>query len=94
MIQLVDDGYHILIFLNDVFNCKCLPLYNFKRFRNIFIFRHSIAVSIMMSQVCHNVHNVTHRVHTMVEQAQFNDMLRLLYNLGIMWDVPFHPYLD
>ena len=66
----------ILIFLNDVFNFKCLPLYNFKRFRNIFIFRHSMAVSIMMSQVCHNVHNVTHRVHTMLEHAQFNDRLR------------------
>ena len=43
---------------------------------NIFIIRHSIAVSIMMSQGCHNVHNVTHRVHTMLEQAQFNDKLR------------------
>ena len=66
----------ILLFLNDVFNFKCLPLYNFKRFQNIFICRHSIAVSIMMSQVCHNVHNVTHGVHTMLEQAQFNDRLR------------------
>ena len=48
----------------------------------------------MLSQGCHNVHNVTHRVHTMLEQAQFNDRLRWLYNLGITWDVPYHPYLD
>ena len=65
-----------LFLFNDVFNFKYLPLYNFKRFRNTFIFRHSIAVLIRMSKVCHNVHNVTHRVHTMLEQAQFNDMLR------------------
>ena len=84
----------LLIFLNAVFNFKCLPLYNFKRFQNIFIFRNYIAVSIIMSQVCHNVQNVTHMVHIMLEQAQFNDRLRWLYNLGIVKDVPYHPYLD
>ena len=40
------------------------------------IFRHSIAVSIMMSQVGHNVHNVTPRLLIMVEKAQFIDTVR------------------
>ena len=31
--------------------------------------------SIVMSQVGHNVHNVTHRMHIMVEKAQFSDIV-------------------
>ena len=41
----------------------------------------------MMSQVGHNVHNVTPRLLIMVEKAQLIDIVRLLCNLGIMWDV-------
>ena len=39
---------------------------------------HAAKLVVEMSQVCHNVglHNVTHRGHTMLEQAQFNDRLR------------------
>ena len=35
----------------------------------------SVAVSIMMSHVGHNVHNVTHRLLMMVEKAQFVDIV-------------------
>ena len=56
-------------------------------------FRNSIAVSIMMSQDDHNVHNVTPRLLIMVEKAQFIDIVRLLCNLGIMWDVHYHSHL-
>ena len=83
----------IHIFIDDVLNCKCFPLCNFKRILNICIFRHSIAVSIMMSKVGHNVHNVTHRLLIIVEKAQFIDIVRLLCNLGIMWDVHYHSHL-
>ena len=47
----------------------------------------------MMSQVGHNVHNLTHRLHTMVEKVQFIDIVRCLCNLGIMWDVHYHLHL-
>ena len=47
----------------------------------------------MMSQVGHNVHNVTLRLLIMVEKAQFIDIVRLLCNLGIMWDVHYHSHL-
>ena len=49
----------------------------------------------MMSQVGHNVHNVTPtcRLLIMVEKAQFIDVVRLLRNLGIMWDVHYHSHL-
>ena len=70
------NGRQILIFIDVVFNCKYLPLRNFKRILNIFIFRHSIAVSITMSQVGHNVHNVTPRVHIMVEKVHFIAIVR------------------
>ncbi len=46
-----------------------------------------------MSQVGHNVHNVTPRLLIMVEQAQFIDIVRLLCNLGITWDVHSHSHL-
>ena len=52
-----------------------------------------IAVSIMMSQVGHNVHNVTPKLLIMVEKAQFIDSVRLLSNLGTMWDVNYHSHL-
>ena len=48
----------------------------------MFIFRYSRAVSIMISQVGHNVHKVTPRLHIMVEKAQFIDGVRCLCNLG------------
>ena len=47
----------------------------------------------MMSQVGHNVHNVTPRLLIMVEKAQSIDIVRLLCNLGIMWDVHYHSHL-
>ena len=47
----------------------------------------------MMSQVGHNVHNVTPRLLIIVEKAQFIDIVHLLCNLGIMWDVHYHSYL-
>ena len=46
-----------------------------------------------MSQVGHNVHNVTPMLLIMVEKAQFIDIVRLLCNLGIMWDVHYHSHL-
>ena len=46
----------------------------------------------MMSQVGHNVHNVTPRLLIMVEKAQFIDIVRLLCNLWIMWDVHYHSH--
>ena len=48
----------------------------------------------MMSQVGHNVHNVTHRLLIMVEIAQLIDIVRLLCKLGIMWDVYYHSHLS
>ena len=47
----------------------------------------------MMYQVGHNVHNVTPRLLIMVEKAQFIDIVRLLCNFGIMWDVHYHSHL-
>ena len=47
----------------------------------------------MMSQVGHNVHNVTPRLLIMVEKAQSINIVRLLCNLGIMWDVHYHSHL-
>ena len=47
----------------------------------------------MMSQVDHNVHNVTPRLLIMVEKAQFIDIVRLLCNLGIMCDVHYHAHI-
>ena len=47
----------------------------------------------MISMVGHNVHNVTPRLLIMVEKAQFIDIVRLLCNLGIMWDVHYHSHL-
>ena len=47
----------------------------------------------MISQVGHNVHNVALRLLIMVEKAQFIDIVRLLCNLGIMWDVHYHSHL-
>ncbi len=43
-----------------------------------------------MSQVGHNVHNVTPRLLIIVEKAQFTDIVRLLW---IMWDVHYHSHL-
>ena len=48
------------------------------------MFRKSTAVSIMMSQVGHNVHNVTPRLLIMVEKAQSIDIVRLLCILGMI----------
>ena len=44
----------------------------------------------MMSQLGHNVHNVTPRLLIIVEKAQFTDIVRLLW---IMWDVHYHSHL-
>ena len=73
---LCKQGCHLISYSADIrlvtiatcYNCPRSPLqyryHNFKRLRNIIICCHSIAVLIRMSQICHNVHNVTHRVHT------------------------------
>ena len=47
----------------------------------------------MMSQVGHDVHNVTLRLLIIVEKAHLIDIVRLLCNLGIMWDVHYHSHL-
>ena len=46
----------------------------------------------MMSQVGHNVPNVTPRLLILIDKAQFIDIVRLLCNLGIMWDVHYHSH--
>ena len=83
----------ILIFIDVVLNRKSFPLCNLKRIWNIFIFRHPIAVSIMMSQVGHNVHNVTHMLLIITKKAQLIDIVRWLCNLGILWDIQYHSHL-
>ena len=47
----------------------------------------------MMSPVGHDVHNVTPTLHSMVEKAQFIDIVRCLCNLGFIWDVHYHLHL-